>query len=109
MLVELAELHVRIVEPAFEKEIREGAQQILGAEAEVVAGVAAIEDGFHWDSGEGFRDAKLTVRRGQRTHAFLLGIRGHGRVTSFSWIAMYDQPAGVDIEDPVLDNTCAGI
>ena len=42
VLIELAELHVGVVEAAFEEEIRKGLHQVFGAEAEVLAGIARI-------------------------------------------------------------------
>ena len=47
VLIELAEAHVRVVEPAVEKEIRQGFEQILSAETEVLPGVAPVANGLH--------------------------------------------------------------
>ncbi|HEX4074548.1 MAG TPA: hypothetical protein VHX49_04020 [Candidatus Acidoferrales bacterium] len=45
--IELAELHVGIVEAALQKEIGESAHQVFGGEAEVVTGVAGVMNAFH--------------------------------------------------------------
>ena len=47
VLIEFAEAHVRVVEPAVEKKIRQGFEQIFGAETEVLPGVAPVANGLH--------------------------------------------------------------
>jgi len=47
VLVEFAEAHVRVIEPAVQKEIRQGFEQVFGAETKVLSCVTPIANGLH--------------------------------------------------------------
>src|SRR5437867_658850 len=50
MLIELAEAHALCVEAAPQQVIGQGAKQVLGADAEIVSGVARVLDPLHMSS-----------------------------------------------------------
>jgi hypothetical protein len=47
VLIEFTEAHVRVIEPAIEEKIRQGLEQVFGAETEILSRIAPITDGLH--------------------------------------------------------------